>query len=289
MKRRGFLVFGAAALAMPWVKRAYAGEDTEVLYNATEKMDDGSLPAKALRLALSKIDKPYVLKPSPVGYPTQSGLMNALSTGGAIDISWMGADKAPWEAALPVPFPIDGGLLGYRLFLIDAARQPDFERVQSLEQLRRFIAIQGPGWGDIGILRNAGITVRTGLYKNLFRMTTGGRADFFPRAAYEAINEQIQHLHEAPTLAVEHSLILKYRFALMFFASKKRPELRDDLLTGLRAAHADGSYQAMFTADDNVAKTLSKGDLGKRRLIEIENPGLPAGVEAIEKKYWFSV
>jgi hypothetical protein len=282
-------MYSAAALTTPWVRRSYAGEQIDILYNASVNVDESSLGAKALRLALSKTDKPYVLKPSPVGYPTQSGLVNALSTGGAIDICWIGVDKTAWSATLPVPFPIDGGLLGYRLFLIAASRQKDLLGVQTIEQLRSHIAIQGPGWGDIDILRNAGITVRTGLYKNLFRMTTGGRADFFPRAAYEAINEQKQYADVAPGLAVEQSLVLKYKFALMFFVSKKKPELRDDVLAGLKAAHADGSYQAMFQTDTNVATALSEGRLSKRTLIEIQNPGLPAEIASIEKNYWFSV
>lgn len=289
MKRRSFLMYSAGAVAMPWVRRSYAGEEIAILYNATEKVDSSSLAANALRLALSKIDKPYVLKPSPVAYPTQSGVMNAFSSGGAIDIAWMGVDTTAWNATLPVPFPIDGGLLGYRLFLINSARQPEFEAVKTIDQLRKYIAIQGPGWGDIDILRNSGITVRTGLYKNLFRMTAGGRADFFPRAAFEAINEQRQRVEEAPALAVERSLILKYKFALMFFVSKKRQELRDDIFAGLKAAHADGSYQSMFKADENVATALSKGNLAQRTLIEIPNPGLPDGVASIDKAYWFSV
>jgi hypothetical protein len=289
MRRRQFIAFSASTLALPWVSRAFAGDEIPILYNATEKLDDTSLPANALRLALSKIDKPYVLKPSPVGYPTQTGLVNALATGGDVDICWVGVDRTVWEATLPVPFPIDGGLLGYRLFLINGERQVDFQSVTSIETLRRFIAIQGPGWGDIDILRNAGITVRTGLYKNLFRMTVGGRADFFPRAAFEAINEQKQHVSTAPNLAVEQNLILKYNFALMFFVSKKKPELQNDILKGLEAAHADGSYQSMFKADQNVATALAEGNLDKRTLIEIENPMLPPGVKAIDRRYWFSV
>ncbi|SMD14699.1 hypothetical protein SAMN06297251_1437 [Fulvimarina manganoxydans] len=289
MRRRTFMACGASMLAMPWVPRAFAGDDIPVFYNATEKIDDSSLSAKALRLAVSKIDKPYVLKPSPVGYPTQSGVMNALATGGDLDICWVGVDKTVWNAALPVPFPIDGGLLGYRLFLINGQRQREFSSVKSLDDLRRYIAIQGPGWGDIDILRNAGITVRTGLYKNLFRMTVGGRADFFPRAAFEAINEQTQHVAAAPGLAVEESLILKYQFTLMFFVSKKKPELRDDLLKGLMAAHADGSYEAMFKTDANVETALSKGHLGRRKLIEIDNPMLPSNVNSIDRRLWLSL
>lgn len=288
MQRRSFLVLGASTVAMPWVRRVFAGDKIPVIYNQTENMES-SLAGRALALALSKTGKPYVLEPSAVGYPSQSGLMNALATGGALDICWVGADKTAWNAALPVLFPIDGGLLGYRIFLINAGRQKDFDTVASIDQLRRFIAIQGPGWGDIDILRNAGITVRTGHYRNLFRMTAYGRADFFPRAAFEAINEQKQYGADIPELGVEQALMLKYRFTLMFFVTKAKPDLRDDVLAGLKSAFQDGSYQAMFTADANIATALSKGNLNKRKIIEIDNPSLPAEVNSIDSRYWFKV
>lgn len=289
LKRRIFIAGAGSLLAMPFVSRSFAAETKDIYYNSTEKLDENSLPAKALKLALSKIDKGYQLKPSPVGYQSHTGLLNAFKTGGEIDVSWMGADKTIWDATLPVPMPIDAGLLGHRLLLIDGKRQAEFSSVGSLQELRRFIAIQGPGWGDIDILRNSGITVRTGLYKNLFRMTVGRRADFFPRAVYEAIDEQEQQVGDVPDLAVEQHLILKYRFAVMFFVSKKRPALQEDILAGLKAAHRDGSYQQMFNADRNVATALSKGNLGQRKIIEIENPHLPNDVNLIDEKYWLTV
>lgn len=289
MFRRHFLLGAAMALATPYVSRASAAEPNTIFYNAVETVDDTSLAAKALKLALSKCATKYSLQPSPTGYPTQSGAMNALGNGGQLDILWVGTEKSLAKQALPVLFPIDGGLLGYRLFLINAARQDEFSQVKSLDDLRRFIAIQGPGWGDIAILRNSGLTVRTGLYKNLFRMTVGGRADYFPRAGFEALNEQAQHVGEAPGLAVESSLILKYPFCLMFYVSKSRPELQRDILAGLIAAHEDGSYQAMFKADANIGKALTAGHLDQRRLIEIPNPNMPDDVAAIDRRYWLSV
>lgn len=290
MRRRHFLLGTAAvALSTPYLSRAAATESTTIYYNADSRFDDTVLAAKALKLALSKCDKRYVLQPSPVGYATQPGAVNALRSGAQLDIIWVGTEKALAEAALPVLFPIDGGLLGYRLFLINQTRQPDFSKVKSLEDLRRFIAIQGPGWGDIDILRNSGLTVRTGLYKNLFRMTVAGRADYFPRAAFEALNEQAEHIAEVPGLAVEESLILKYPFCLMFYVSKARPELRRDIEAGLIAAHQDGSYQAVFKADANIAKSLTEGHLDKRTVIDIPNPNMPDDVAAIDRRFWFSV
>lgn len=49
---------------------------------------------------------------------------------------------------LPVRIPIFKGLTGYRLFLMDKAKQSLLRPVQSLEQLRQFSIGQRIGWHD---------------------------------------------------------------------------------------------------------------------------------------------
>ncbi|RBH45945.1 hypothetical protein C3F00_037375, partial [Pseudomonas sp. MWU13-2860] len=91
---------------------------------------------------------------------------------------------------LPVRIPIDRGLLGYRVLLIRAARQPEFAKVTTLAELRRFSIIQGEGWGDIAVLRRAGLKVETdSSYDGLFRMLDRGLGDAFSRGVTEVERE----------------------------------------------------------------------------------------------------
>ena len=61
------------------------------------------------------------------------------------------ATQALEEALLSVRVPVDKGLLGYRVFLIQAADQPRFTGVQSLEQLRQLRFGQQREWSDVAV------------------------------------------------------------------------------------------------------------------------------------------
>jgi hypothetical protein len=84
------------------------------------------------------------------------------------------------QRLLPIRFPLDKGLLGYRVFLMREQAQPELDTVNSLEALRRFRIGQGQGWGDVVILRHAGLTVvEGGSYDGLFSMLSAGRFELF--------------------------------------------------------------------------------------------------------------
>ncbi|EDQ33725.1 hypothetical protein HPDFL43_04710 [Hoeflea phototrophica DFL-43] len=264
---------------------ALASEPMPIKFNFTEKTSS-SLAYKVLELAVGKLDNKYELQGADVVYPNTNAEKAALAEG-KIDIRWGGATKVDDTKFKNVPFPIDGGLLGYRLFLIDGERQAEFSAIQSLEDLESMIAIQGPGWGDIGILENAGLTVRTGPYNQLFKMTVGGRADYFPRAAFEAIAEQAANVDDAPGLAVEKSLIVHYPLTWVYTVSADRKGLYDDIMKGLYEAYDDGSYKKLLLSDANVKLSLEQGNLNGRKVIELPNPNMPEEIKAIPEKYWF--
>jgi hypothetical protein len=265
---------------------AKAASDMDIYYNSTGNRDK-TLGFEVLKLAIEKSGKPYVLKPSPTGYSSNAGMVDAIANGAEIDIAWVNAAKAVSTKLLSVPFPIDRGLGGWRLFLIDGTRQSEFSAIKSLEGLKNFIALQGTGWADVDVLRKSGLTVRTGPQKNLYRMTIGRRGDYFARGVNEALNEQAKQVGELPSLAVETSLVLQYPSASIFYVSKSRPELRDDLMRGLETAWADGSFEETFLSYPDIKLALEKGGLHKRTVIKIPNPNLPDDILSMDAKYWF--
>ncbi|MCM2290801.1 hypothetical protein NAC44_00475 [Allorhizobium sp. BGMRC 0089] len=266
---------------------AKADDGNTIYYNSYGNKDK-TLGFKVLQLAIEKSGKPYQLKPSPMGYNTTPAMINALADGSKLDIAWVNATKAFEGKALAVPFPIDRGLVGYRIFLIDGARQDEFSRIKTLDDLRHYIGLLGIGWADVDIMRKNGLTVRTAPQKNLYRMTVGGRGDYFSRAINEAFNEQAAQVATAPGLAVEKTLILHYPSAAIFYVPKSRPQLRDDLLNGLKLAWQDGSFKKVFMADPDVQLAFTKGDLKKRTIIDIHNPNLPQSMLEMDKQYWLN-
>ncbi len=285
--------YGLGLVAGAWLATLAAGPvlaQASVVYysqgngGAAEK----TFPYQVLKLALEKCGKAYVLRPSPIGHANIDRTTDAMVADGPIDVQWLGASRDADRKMSPVLFPIDMGLLGYRIFLIDKARQADFAQIRSLSDLRRMVALQGSGWPDVQILRSAGLTVRTApIYPDLFKMLIGGRADYFPRGAFEAYNEADQFAASAPGLAVEDTLVVHYKYSNLFYVKKTDAALRDDLYRGLAAAFDDGSYRKLFLSNPDVQTVLSKAHLASRRRIEIQNPLLSPEVGAIDDRYWY--
>lgn len=279
-----FLALLAYALAT-----TASASGTTVYYPHEDGVEiEGALPYRMLELALSHADGEWLLEPSPVSAPNQVRMRTILEEGTQLHVAWFGTSPEFEEAFNTVYFPIEGGLLGWRLMLINEDQQPAFSAVNTIEDLAQFTMAQGPGWGDIPILEAAGLTVKTARYENLHRMIVGGRMDGFPRGAGEAFDEFARFGGDLPGLAIEQDLVVVYPFARFFFTAPDQPELAEAILQGLQRAHADGSYQTLFESDAGVQAALSQGNLGDRRIIRIDNPTLSEAARSIDPQYWFN-
>jgi hypothetical protein len=282
-------LFVALAIVNIAINSAIAQETITVYYSQGDgTAAETSFPFQVLKLGLSKTGKSYILRPSPVGRANSQRAAAAMAADGPIDVQWIAASLADDQKMSPVLFPIDMGLLGYRVFLIDGARQKEFDQIKSIEDLRKMVALQGSGWADVEVLRSAGLTVRTApTYKDLFPMTLKGRADYFPRGAFEAYSEKRTFADSAPGLAVEDSLVLYYPFSFIFYVKKTDGQLHDALYRGLLAAFDDGSYKALFLSNPDVQSVMANAHLKTRRVIKIDNPFLSAEMKAVDKRFWY--
>jgi hypothetical protein len=283
----GYLLVCWLASLLP----ACASAQDRILYYG---QDDNGPPAETyfpfqvLKLALSKTGQAYVLKPSPIGKANSERKAERMIADAPIDVQWIAANIADDRKMSAVYFPIDMGLLGYRVFLIEASRAKDFAQVRTIDDLRKMVALQGAGWADVDVLRSAGLRVWTApSYTNLFRMMANGRADYFPRAAFEAYNEKIKFAGEAPGLVVEDTLVLHYPASFIFYVKKTDKQLHDDLYRGLVAAFNDGSFKSLFLSNPDVQSVLANAHLNTRRVIEIDNPYISPEMKAVNKRFWY--
>jgi ABC-type amino acid transport substrate-binding protein len=268
---------------------AAAQEPTVVYYAQGDGVAaEAGLPFQVLKLGLSKSGKTYVLKPSPIGRANAQRTADAMVADGPIDVQWIGASILDDQKMLPVLFPIDRGLLGYRIFLIDGVRRNEFSQIKTLADLQKMTALQGAGWTDVNVLRSAGLRVRTApTYPDLFRMMVAGRADYFPRGAFEAYGEKAKFANTAPGLEVENTLTLHYLYSNIFYLKKTDRALHDDLYRGLVAAFDDGSFNSVFLSNPDVQMVLATAHLNTRRVIEIDNPFLSAEMKGVDKRFWY--
>jgi hypothetical protein len=189
------------------------------------------------------------------------------------------------EGMIPVQFPIDKGLLGYRVALIAMSNQNKINSVNNIEQLRTLIVGQGTHWGDVRIYEYNHVPIETvANYESLFPMLLRGRFDLFPRGVTEVLPELAAYRGQYPDLAIEEHLLIKYPFAQYFYVSKSELHLAERIKDGLEQMAKDGSFDTLF--NKHFAKSLIDLRLGQRTVIELENPFLPESVPFGRKELW---
>ncbi len=283
----GLLLLGAV---LAWPGPAARAADVVKPLEAAQDLVRYAYHFELLRAALDKTVErygPYVEQ--PVTQPMTSDRQNAEAIRGAL-INLLISDAGHVEidrGMLPVPFPIDRGLLGFRVALIDRRNQDRVLGINALDDLRRVAVGQGHNWGDVAIYRYNGVPVETAVtYESLFPMLMSGRFDLFPRGATEAPQELAAFGARYPNLAIDRHLLIRYPFAQFFYVAKSAPRLAERLRDGLEQMLADGSFQVLF--DRHFKRALADLNLGGRVVITLQNPFLPDWVPFNRPELWMN-
>jgi len=183
------------------------------------------------------------------------------------------------KSLYPVPFPVDRGLIGYRVLLIRADKQSEFESVRTLDDLRKFSFGLLTPWSDVKIFEHNGLPVVRGTsFDGLFMMLNAGRFEAFSRDIDEVQFEFDQKRTELPQLAIERTLLLHYPSARYFFVSRT-PDgmlLAERIKAGLDKMQRDGRFDELFRKHKDEQFIRLK--LGERRVIHLANPLRPPGL-----------
>lgn len=256
-----------------------------VIYPRVTANGEDAFGYRVLKLALDESGVDYRLSLTRATMNHQRA--REMLRSGLISVFDFGTSPAFEEEFTPVYFPIDEGLNGWRLFVIKRSRQPDFDKVRNIADLRRMEAGQGP-WSDSYVLAESGIRVITAPFPSLFKMVAAGRFDFFPLGVNEVYSLLDQYLPTAPGLTVEKHIVLIYPFGRLFFVRKDDQKLHDIIQAGLEKAWAKGTFQKLFNNDPSFRQALKNAHLSKRLHIRIPNSLLTHRFRQIPKKYFFS-
>ncbi|MEQ6290566.1 hypothetical protein ACFPAG_08090 [Vogesella sp. GCM10023246] len=239
----------------------------------------------ALQLALSKSGHPYKLQSVLPEMLQGRSIARALDPGGDLDVLWSMTTREREARLLPVRFPVDKGLLGWRIAIVRQDRAALFARVQGIQDLRYFTAGQEHDWPDVGILRANGLPVMTaGQYESLFKMLASKRFDYFPRGITEAQAEI--DAHPKLGLTIDRFVVLHYPAAEYFFVTPRKPKLAEHIQQGLLRAKADGSFNRLFHA--HFDPILQRAQLAQRRIIELTNPQIDAAnLLPADSPWWY--
>ena len=191
------------------------------------------------------------------------------------------------EVLLPIRIPVDKGLIGYRLFLIQRATQDRLDSVRTVNDLKSFSIGQGIQWIDTDIMRAAGLNIQSGgSYESLFLMLAAGRFDIFSRGINEIGVEFNTHAAAIPDLMIEKNLLLYYPLPRYFFFART-PEgelLAKRVEEGLRMMMKNGEFERRYQLFKR--EMLAGLSIAGRRLLTIDNPLLSVETPLADRELW---
>ncbi|MGO1120177.1 hypothetical protein ACTL6U_15840 [Rhodovibrionaceae bacterium A322] len=253
-----------------WAETVFTARGPE---SYTDKRQDYTY--QLLDLALSKTTSshgPYRLEMAPPGATIKRSMLDLERGAYPNFFVRQSVSSRLMKEFVPVPFPIDRGIVGYRVAFTSERTKQKLAEVSTLDELRRFSIIQGLGWLDIKILEANGFEVVTsGSYESLFRMVARDRADLFTRGANELLDEWESH-KSLTKLTYDQTFALYYPLPRFFFTLKGNEENARRVYEGLVAAYEDGSLVALW--EQYYGASIEFVQLEKRKLFRLENPFL---------------
>jgi hypothetical protein len=169
-----------------------------------------------------------------------------------------------------INFPMDLGVLGYRVCFVNPKLKASGTKIETLEQLRQYTFAHGVGWADTTIFRHNNLKVQEiDNYDGIFLMVISGRIDFFCRGVNEILGE-IEQFSNLKDLTIDEQFLLVYPLPRFFYFNSKNTLAKERIALGLQRAYADGSLQSLWKA--NFQPSLALVSLDKRKVIQLENP-----------------
>ncbi|SIR20374.1 transporter substrate-binding domain-containing protein [Aeromonas hydrophila] len=232
---------------------------------------------RALDLTASEYGDYHFVRSSEM---EQGRAIRALQSGG-MDIAVFAPDLERERTLLPVPIPVDKGLLGWRVCMIMPDRQQNFLKIFSLNDWRESGLIIGQlnTWPDTEILRSNKLLVEeTAIYENLFKMLSKGRFDCFLRSVIEVEDEFKKH----PDFIIESHLLFYYPLPLLYFVTPSNPQLAQRIQIGLTRLIVLGEYDRII--EQEVTGVVKRLGLEQRRVIELKNYNLTPFLKGVIDK-----
>ena len=188
-----------------------------------------------------------------------------------LDIIWSSSNKKREAELTPVKFNLIRGINEYRLLLIRATDQVQFDQVKTLHDLQQFRIGSGLQWSDTDIYRFNGLPLVTSYaYDPMFRMLAAKRFDFMARSIQE-VHSELEHYGKLG-LVIEKNLLIHYPQPIYFFVNKKNSALAARIQRGLEIARDDGSLDKVFFATPNFSKAWEELQQLDRKVIELNVP-----------------
>ncbi|MGJ8694223.1 MAG: hypothetical protein ACSHW0_17275 [Thalassotalea sp.] len=170
----------------------------------------------------------------------------------------------------PIVFPIDRGIVGYRVAIISKDLSTDkIGAPTSINDLKKLTNAQGDEWLDAKILNKHNIPVFTVKDHNrIFELLSAGRVDLFFRGIHEWQDELIQYNNGE--LVLEQNFAIYYPLPRFFYTAKGNVLNAKRVKLGLERAFNNGDFQRLW--ESYYLASVKATQLSKRKIIILENP-----------------
>ena len=169
-------------------------------------------------------------------------------------------------------FPVDRGVVGYRVSFISPKIKENIKDIKSLDELKKFKFAQGVGWLDTDILKENGFNViMIANYNSFFRMLILNRIDFFPRGINEILAEYNAYKY-LDKFDYDRTFALYYPLPRFFFMNKKNKKVTQRIEEGLKIGYDDGSLDKLF--EKYYQPSIDFIKMKQRKIYKIDNPFL---------------
>jgi hypothetical protein len=171
-----------------------------------------------------------------------------------------------------INFPIDLGIVGYRVCFINAKIKEALTQVTSLAELQKYSIGQGIGWSDVAILRANGFHVNEiNNYGNIFKMVSAGRIDLFLRGANE-LKSEFETFGQKMHLVYDESFMFLYPLPRFFYIASENKLAKKRIEEGLIIAYHDGSMKKLW--QEKYGESIKFSKLKQRKIFRLNNPSI---------------
>lgn len=172
-----------------------------------------------------------------------------------------------------VPFPVDLGIVGYRVCFASEKTASKLKEIKTLEDLRGFTMGQGAGWSDVEILKHNRFKVITSpSYESLFTMVAKDRFSLFCRGANELKGEWDTYNGKIKNFTYDKTIAVHYPLPRFFWTNKKNQKAIKRIKEGLDLAFKSGELKKLWLK--HYEKSIGFVKLGERKIFKLENPNL---------------
>ncbi len=183
-----------------------------------------------------------------------------------------------------IDFPVELGIVGYRVCFASPQVYKDLNKVEKLEDLKKYTIGQGAAWVDTAVLRHNGFkVVEISNFDSIFKLIEMGRIDLFCRGANE-LQKEYEAQKDSGLLHYDESFVLYYDLPRFYYLNKSSTLAKKRIEAGLSLAYQDGSIKKIW--EQYFLERIEFANLKQRKVFHLENPALENSKDTY-KKYFY--